>query len=266
MARRGRGVLTWLPGLSRWKRVSGQWGITGQKHRVQIRAEALQSERGQCWGTWLDGLRAWTPASGGSREWSWAAKSYGRGYWPLRMRGLYSPNRLGINFQPAFSVLLGQFSLGLGSCESSRKQKTGALGKGCEKCPQVPRAWEELRLPSPMGDGEGGTLEEQSLLCPLVSHRLKPNQTTAQASSASNQSCCTSQTPPSFLRLPTPVPLPSGPQESRPQDSSSPRTQDLQSILLRTQKFRSPAPLEPEIPASGWCWASPSGAQCGSGL
>lgn len=68
--------------------------------------------------------------------------------------------------------------------------------------PKFPRAWEELRLPNPGGDGEGGTLEEQSLLCPLVSHGLKPNQTTAQASSASNQSWCPSQIPPSFLRPP----------------------------------------------------------------
>ena len=82
--------------------------------------------------------------------------------------------------------------------------------------PKVPRAWEELKLPSPVGDGAGGTLDEQSLLCPLVSHRLKPNQTTAQASSASNQSWCTSQTPPSFLRHPPPILFPSGPRESRP--------------------------------------------------
>lgn len=71
------------------------------------------------------------------------------------------------------------------------------LGRGRGQRPQVSRAWEEPRLPSTRrGCRGGGDPAEQSLLCALLSHGLRPSQTTAPASSASSQSWGRSQTPP----------------------------------------------------------------------
>lgn len=156
------------------------------------------------------------------------------------------------------------------------------LGGGCGKCPQVSGAWEELRLPNPGGDEEGGPQRNNPCsvhLFPTDSSQTKP--------------------------LPRPVLLPTNPgalprfllpfsglhrsptasktPAFRPLDSSSPRPQesgtpDFFSLRLRSLDLKpftsgpkslglqSFSPLEPAITASGWCWASPSGGQRGSGL
>lgn len=54
----------------------GDWAVGTSRPKaqgVQTRAEdSLQPERGQCWGPWIEGLKVWILASGGSRGWSWA--------------------------------------------------------------------------------------------------------------------------------------------------------------------------------------------------
>lgn len=131
------------------------------------------------------------------------------------------------------------------------------MGRGGGKCPYVPRAWEELRLPNLGGCWGGGTLEEQSLLCPLVSHGLTPNQTSARASSASNQSWCAFQTPPSFLRL---LPQSCSPQAPRVQAPrlllpENSRVGDPR-FLPQTQESR-PSTSSEEIRSSGTQGPSP---------
>lgn len=62
------------------------------------------------------------------------------------------------------------------------------LGEELWEMSLSPQGLGRAEAAKPKGCWGGGTLEEQSLLCPLVSHGLRPNQTSAQASSASNQS------------------------------------------------------------------------------
>lgn len=141
------------------------------------------------------------------------------------------------------------------------------LGEGLWEMPSSAQSLGRAEAAKLRGRWGGGTPEEQSRLCPLVSHGLKPNQTTAQARSASNQSWCPSQMPPSFLRPPC--------QSHSLQDPRNSGVWNLRFLFLQTQKSGPPtlspqdpeqgphpsSPLEPEITASGWCWASPSGGQ-----
>lgn len=52
----------------------------------ELRAEALQSEGGKCWGPWVEGAKGLDSCIWKAR--SCAPKSHGLGYWPLRMQGL----------------------------------------------------------------------------------------------------------------------------------------------------------------------------------
>lgn len=141
--------------------------------------------------------------------------------------------------------------LRLGSCESSGKQ--GPWGGAVGNVPKS-QGLQRAEAAKPSGWWRGGAPEEQSLLCPLVSHRLTPNQTSAQASSASNQSWCPSQTPPSVLR---PLPQLYSPHDPRVQvprllllENSGawdplflPQTGESRPQPLLKTQFRSPAPF-----------------------